>query len=124
VTGGPEDCLFCQLVAEGSCIRRSDGFVAVEDLEPQAEVHVLIVPERHVATFREIGVFPAEEVKRMLSFIAETAAELGLHNYRVLCNVGPGAGQRIFHLHWHLMAGRELSPQRPALALAEADREE
>jgi histidine triad (HIT) family protein len=121
---GPEDCLFCQLVTEGSCIRRGDGFVAVEDLEPQAEVHVLIVPERHVSSFREVGVFPAEEAKRMLDFIADTAAALGLHNYRVVCNVGPGAGQRIFHLHWHLMAGHDLSRQQRTLALAEADREE
>jgi histidine triad (HIT) family protein len=119
-----EDCLFCQLVAAGSCIRRADGFVAIEDLEPDAEIDILIVPERHVATFREVGAFPAEEAKRMLEFIAETAAALGLRNYRVLCNVGPGAGQRIFHLHWHLTSGRELDPQRRALALAEADREE
>ncbi len=121
---GAEDCLFCQLVAEGSYIRHGDGFIAIEDLEPDAEVDILIVPERHVSTFREVGVFPAEEAKRMLQFIAETAAALGLHNYRVVCNVGPGAGQRIFHLHWHLTAGRDLSPQRRALALAEADREE
>jgi histidine triad (HIT) family protein len=120
---GAEDCLFCQLVDGGSHVRRADGFVAVEDLEPQAEVHVLVVPERHVSTFREIGEFPAEEAKRMLEFIAETAAALGLHNYRVVCNVGPGAGQRIFHLHWHLMAGRELSREQRALALAEVDRE-
>lgn len=118
------DCLFCQLVRTGSHIRRADGFVAIEDLNPKAEIHVLIVPERHVATFREIGKFPAEEVRSMLEFIAETARHLSLEDYRILCNVGPGGGQRIFHLHWHLLGGREFGGEVPALALAEAEVDE
>jgi histidine triad (HIT) family protein len=64
-----------------------------------------VIPERHVESFREIAEFPSDEAKRMLEFIAETARELGLDDYRVLVNVGPGAGQTIFHLHWHLLGG-------------------
>jgi histidine triad (HIT) family protein len=119
-----DDCLFCELVRTGSHIRRSEGFVAVEDLNPKAEVHVLIVPERHVDTFRQIGEFPPEEARRMLEFIAETAKVLGLEDYRVLCTVGPSAGQTVFHLHWHLLGGHDLSRQYPALALAEAEGED
>jgi histidine triad (HIT) family protein len=118
------DCLFCELVRSGSYIRRTDGFVAIEDINPKAEVHVLIVPERHVDTFRQIGEFPAEEARRMLEFIAETARALDLEDYRVLCTVGPRAGQTVFHLHWHLLAGHDLTGSMPALALAEAEREE
>ena len=55
---------------------------------------------------REIAQFPADECKRMLEFIAEVAAEQGLTDYRVVVNVGAGAGQTIFHLHWHILGGR------------------
>ena len=57
-------------------------------------------------SFREIGDFPAEEAKRMLAFIADTARDQDLEDYRVLVNVGEGAGQTIFHLHWHVLGGR------------------
>lgn len=100
------DCLFCQLVAEGDHVRRGDGFVAIEDINPKAETHLLILPERHVPSFREVAVFPAEEAKRMLEFVAETAREAGLEDYRVMVNVGEAGGQTIFHLHWHLLGGR------------------
>jgi histidine triad (HIT) family protein len=78
----------------------------VRDINPQAETHLLVLPERHVDSFREISEFPAEEAKRMLEFVAETAAQAGLDDYRVVVNVGRGAGQTIFHLHWHILGGR------------------
>ena len=120
----PGACLFCDIVGTGVYIRRADGFVAIEDINPTAEVHVLVVPERHIDTFRQVGEFSPDEARRMLEFIAETARSLGLEDYRVLCNVGPGGGQRIFHLHWHLLGGRDLGGEAPALALAEVEREE
>jgi histidine triad (HIT) family protein len=100
------DCLFCRLVQEGDHVRKEDGFVAIADINPKAETHLLILPERHVPTFREIGDFPADEAKRMLEFVADTAREAGLEDYRVVVNVGEGGGQTIFHLHWHLLGGR------------------
>jgi histidine triad (HIT) family protein len=93
-------------VREGDHVRKADGFVAVEDINPRADTHLLILPERHVPSFREIGEFPAEETRRMLEFVAETAREVGLDDYRVMVNVGEGAGQTIFHLHWHILGGR------------------
>ena len=65
-----------------------------------------MLPERHVATFRDVGEFPADEAKRMLDFVAETAKQAGLEDYRVLANIGEGGGQTIFHLHWHVLGGR------------------
>jgi histidine triad (HIT) family protein len=62
-----------------------------------------------VDTFRDVASFPAEEAKAMLDFIAETARAQGLEDYRVLVNVGAGAGQSVFHLHWHLLGGRVTS---------------
>ena len=87
-------------------MREADGFVAIEDLNPKAPVHLLVVPKRHVDTFREVAEFPADESKRMLEFIADTAREAGLDDYRVIVNVGPVGGQTIYHLHWHLLGGR------------------
>jgi histidine triad (HIT) family protein len=113
----PEDCLFCTLVAEGDHVARGDGFVAIRDINPLAETHLLVLPERHVDTFKDIDAFPDEEAGRMLRFVAETARGAGLENYRVLVNVGAGAGQTIFHLHWHVLGGRS-DARRIASALA------
>jgi histidine triad (HIT) family protein len=103
-----DDCLFCKLVSDGDHVHAADGFVAIRDIRPQAPVHLLVVPERHVDTFREIGAFPADETRRMLAFVAETAAESGLTDYRVVVNVGPGGGQTVYHLHWHILGGRPM----------------
>ena len=67
----------------------ADGFVAVRDISPAAETHLLVLPERHVDTFREVASFPDEEAGRMLRFVAEVAAAEGLEDYRVIVNVGP-----------------------------------
>ena len=91
---------------EGDHVHRAEGFAAIRDINPKAETHLLVLPERHVDTFREVGDFPAEEAKRMLEFVAEAARKAGLEDYRVLVNVGPGGGQTIFHLHWHVLGGR------------------
>jgi histidine triad (HIT) family protein len=90
-------------------VHSAAGFVAVRDIAPKAPVHLLVLPERHVPTFREVGEFPADEAKRMLEFVAETAAKVGLEDYRVIVNVGRGGGQTIFHLHWHVLGGGSLS---------------
>ena len=100
------DCLFCRLYREGDHVRKADGFVAINDISPKAEVHLLVIPEKHVPTFREVGEFAAEESKAMLEFVADTAREQGLEDYRVVVNVGEGGGQTIFHLHWHVLGGR------------------
>jgi histidine triad (HIT) family protein len=100
-----EGCLFCALYRQGDHVAATDGFVAIRDINPQAENHLLVLPERHVGSFHEIGEFPAEEAKRMLEFVAEVAAREGLKDYRVVVNAGPGAGQTVFHLHWHVLSG-------------------
>jgi histidine triad (HIT) family protein len=99
-------CVFCRLVAEGDHVAREDGFVAIRDIAPIAETHLLVLPERHVDTLRDIDAFPDDELARMLRFVAGTARSAGLDDYRVLVNVGEGAGQTVFHLHWHVLGGR------------------
>ena len=101
----PDDCLFCQLYRDGDHVLSADGFVAINDINPRAETHLLVIPERHVETFRDVQEFPPEETQRMLEFVADAARAAGLEDYRVVVNVGPGGGQTIFHLHWHLLGG-------------------
>ena len=104
----PPDCLFCRLVREADHFPRGEGFVAIRDIDPKAETHLLVLPARHVDTFRDVGSFPDDEAGRMLRFVAETADKAGLEDYRVIVNVGPGGGQTVFHLHWHVLGGASL----------------
>lgn len=106
-----EDCLFCSLAREGSFVHKADRFAAIEDIHPQAPVHLLVIPEGHVDTFRDVGEFDADELKRMLEFVAETAEKAGLDEYRLVVNAGASAGQTIFHLHWHILGGRQFGEQ-------------
>jgi histidine triad (HIT) family protein len=119
-----DDCLFCSIVRDGAYVHRGKGFVAINDINPKAPVHVLVLPERHVDTFREIAEFDAKETKRMLEFVAETAEKVGLRDYRVLVNVGSSAGQTVFHLHWHVMGGGAASPDDVPAAVATAEVEQ
>lgn len=99
------ECLFCKLVVDGPHVHAADGFVAIRDIAPKAPVHLLVLPERHVDTLRDVDRFPDAEAGRMLRFVAETAQREGLEDYRVIINVGAGAGQTVFHLHWHILGG-------------------
>ncbi len=103
-----QDCIFCRIVggeSPATVVNRADGFVAIEDINPKADVHVLVIPERHLETFRDIGELSEAEAKRMLDFVADTAARAGLDEYRLMVFCGAGAGQTVFHLHWHLLGG-------------------
>jgi histidine triad (HIT) family protein len=102
------DCLFCTLAREGDHVRSADGFVAIRDIAPKAPTHLLVFPERHLDSFREVGELSADEAKALLDFVAATAREAGLEDYRVVVNVGPSAGQSVFHLHWHILGGEPL----------------
>ena len=100
-----DDCLFCKLYREGDHVAATRGFVAIRDVNPQAPVHLLVIPEHHVDTFRDVHEIGGGESHRMLEFIADTAREAGLEDYKVQVNVGPTAGQTVFHLHWHVLGG-------------------
>jgi histidine triad (HIT) family protein len=113
-----EDCLFCDIVRDGTYVAKTRGFVAIHDINPKAQTHLLIIPERHVETFRDISQFHAWELKRMLEFVAETAREVGLSDYQVVTNVGRGAGQTIFHLHWHVLGEGESQGEAPSTLTA------
>jgi histidine triad (HIT) family protein len=103
-----EECLFCKLYRVGDHVSATKGFVAIRDINPQAPVHLLVIPEHHVDTFRDVAEIGAEETHRMLEFIAETAHDAGLEDYKVQVNVGPTAGQTVYHLHWHILGHKHV----------------
>lgn len=108
------DCLFCRIAAgdvPAEEVDRGDGFVAFRDIAPKAPVHVLVIPERHVASVADADGLPDAQRAAMLPFIARVARGLGLEEggYRVTTNHGPDARQSVFHLHWHIMGGERLS---------------
>ncbi len=102
------DCVFCKIHAgelPATVVNRADGLLAIEDINPKADVHLLVIPEEHIETFRDIGGLSEPDAKRMLDFVAETARQAGLEEYRLMIFCGPGAGQTVFHLHWHILGG-------------------
>ena len=90
-------------------MNKAEGLIAIEDIAPKADVHLLVIPERHLETFRDITVLGEEEAKRMLDFVAATAKVAGLDEYRLMVFVGPGAGQTVFHLHWHILGRKHVA---------------
>lgn len=110
----PDDCLFCRIVAgeiPADIVARRDGFMAFRDIDPKAPQHVLVIPETHVPSIGGADGLSASERAEMPLFIAEVARLLELEDtgYRVTTNHGADARQSVFHLHWHVMGGAELS---------------
>jgi histidine triad (HIT) family protein len=107
------DCLFCKII-EGKIpskkIYEDERVFVFEDIHPQAPTHFLIIPKRHIVGLKEAEADDAE----MLGYMQLIAAKLGRERniesgYRTVFNVGPGAGQSVFHIHLHLIGGRQLS---------------
>jgi len=106
------DCLFCKILAGGIPAKKvyeDEHTFAFDDINPQAPTHVLIIPKKHIVGLKEAEDSDAESLGRCQLVAAKIARERGIENgYRTVCNVGPGAGQSVFHLHLHLLGGRAL----------------
>ncbi len=104
------DCLFCR-IARGELgtvfVAESEHNVAFNDLQPQAPVHVLVVPRRHFAALRDVGADDGSVTADALALASRVAAEHGLYDggYRVITNDGADAGQTVAHLHFHVLGG-------------------
>ncbi|MHB1844223.1 MAG: histidine triad nucleotide-binding protein [Deltaproteobacteria bacterium] len=111
------DCLFCRIVSGTIPSKRvfeDDRCLAFEDVNPQSPTHVLVVPRRHVATLNELPTL-GDEGETLVGHLLRVAAEIAKtrgHDgpgYRVVVNCNAQAGQTVFHLHVHLLAGRQMS---------------
>lgn len=107
-----EDCVFCK-IAEGKIPSKKayedDQVLAFHDLEPQAPVHILIIPKKHLSSPAEITPENSAVVAHIFEVAAKLARELGLKDgFRVVCNSGRDGGQTVPHLHFHLLGGRSM----------------
>ena len=113
MTEAASDCLFCRILRGEIPAKKvyEDAYVvAFEDINPQAPTHVLVIPKRHFAGLKEAQTEDAEVIGRCHLAAAEIARQRNIEQgYRTVLNVGPGAGQSVFHLHVHLLGGRHLS---------------
>jgi histidine triad (HIT) family protein len=108
------DCLFCRIVAGEIPSRRvfeDDEVFAFHDQNPRAPTHVLVIPRRHITSALELGMSDGPLLGRLFAAAATVAREQGIaeSGYRVVTNVGRGAGQSVDHLHFHVLGGRPLS---------------
>ena len=106
------DCLFCKIIAgkiSSKKVYEDDKTFVFEDIKPQAPTHVLIIPKKHIEGLNKAGDSDAELLGYMQLVAAKLARERGIESgYRTVYNVGPGAGQSVFHIHLHLLGGRAL----------------
>lgn len=108
------DCLFCRIVSgeiPADLVGEGEEWIAFRDLAPQAPVHVLIIPKAHIGSVADLDPTSAESAGHLLLAAAEIARSLGVSDdgYRLVTNRGARAGQSVFHLHFHLLAGRDMS---------------
>jgi len=106
-------CIFCRIIAgdlPARIVHEDADLVAFEDTNPQAPMHVLVVPRKHVTTLNELTADDDLLVGRLLRRAAAIARERGVADsgYRTLFNCNRGAGQTVFHLHLHVLGGRRL----------------
>ena len=106
------DCLFCRIVRGEMHSRKvyeDEDTFAFDDINPQAPTHVLVVPKKHIRGLKEATPEDAEIIGRCHLVAADIARQRGVEDgYRTVLNVGPRAGQSVFHLHVHLIGGRIL----------------
>lgn len=106
------DCLFCNVIsgkARSKKVYEDEKVYAFEDIRPQAPTHVLIIPKKHIVGLKEAQPKDAEIIGYLHLVAAKLARERGIEDgYRTLFNVGPRSGQSVFHLHLHLIGGRDM----------------
>lgn len=112
------DCLFCKIV-QGTIPSRKvyedDLVVAFHDIQPQAPVHLLVIPKKHIATMNDCEENDSALLGHILMKAQEIAREAGLadNGYRLVNNCGRDAGQIVYHIHWHILGGEKLAPLNP-----------
>ena len=106
------DCLFCRIIngaIPAKKVYEDEHLFAFEDIHPQAPTHVLIIPKKHIRGLKEGSAADAELIGLCHLAAAAIARQRNIEDgYRTVLNVGPGAGQSVFHLHVHLLGGRSL----------------
>jgi histidine triad (HIT) family protein len=108
-----EDCLFCRIVKReipSSIVYEDDLILGFKDIQPQAPVHVLLIPKVHISSMNDIEKEHGEIIAHLTSVVPQVAEKMGIKDsgYRVVVNCGEDGGQTVFHLHYHILGGKTL----------------
>lgn len=106
-----EDCIFCKIVdgrLPAKKVYEDELIIAIEDISPVAPVHLLLIPKRHFVNSLDMQISDRELVGHIFLVAAEIARNKGIgeNGFRIVNNNNAGAGQSVFHIHFHLLAGR------------------
>ena len=102
------DCIFCKIIKgeiPSNFIKKNEYCVVFKDLNPKSDVHLLVVPKKHLKDITEID---NDLMGKVLDTIKEVAKENNLESFRIVNNCGENAGQSVFHLHFHVLSGKNL----------------
>jgi histidine triad (HIT) family protein len=108
------NCIFCKIIEKkipAKIIYEDDSVIAFEDVNPQAPVHALVVPKKHIPDIHSMTEADRELIGHLFFAARKIGADKGLDakGYRMVINNGPGAGQTVFHIHLHILSGRRFS---------------
>ena len=104
-----ENCIFCKIANKeipSTLVYEDDATVAFNALNPQAPVHILVIPKKHFASLNELN--DKNTMSALFTAVQNVTKKLGITEYRTVINTGESAGQTVFHLHIHILAGRPL----------------
>jgi histidine triad (HIT) family protein len=107
------DCLFCKIISKeikSEIVYEDDRLLVIKDINPVAPVHLLIIPKIHVASLNEVGIGDVETLGHIQLLASRLAEESGVaeQGYRLVNNCGKWGGQSVFHLHYHLLGGKQM----------------
>ncbi len=106
------DCLFCKIIKgeiPSAKVYEDDFCYAFKDIDPQAPVHFLVIPKTHIASCGAVTKHNSALVGHIFEVISKVTGEMGITDFRVVSNCGPQAGQSVLHLHFHVLAGRDMT---------------
>ena len=106
------DCLFCKIISgeiPSAKVYEDEVCYAFNDIAPQAPTHFLVIPKQHIGSVAGVSADNSAVVARIFEVIAKITKEKGIESYRVVSNIGEQAGQSVPHLHFHVLAGRDMT---------------
>lgn len=106
------DCVFCKIATgeiETTAIYEDENLIAFNDLDPQAPIHFLVIPKKHITSLATLDKDDSALISQIMLTIAKLAKEKGLEGYRVVTNIGEDGGQSVPHLHFHVLGGRSFN---------------
>ena len=107
-----EKCIFCKIIKReipAEIIYEDDDVISFKDVEPKAPCHALVIPKKHIESLEGASEADQALLGRILLTCAKVAKQQGLESYRVVTNTGVDAGQSVFHIHFHILGGRQMT---------------